>query len=186
VDETGRVYVTDYHYYAIAEYTSDGRFLQDHLLAKERLIQPTRMAVSRQALYVVNEGKGEILQFAIRSATTGLEHAILGEELLALREYTKAVMELSQALNLGYATAETHYLLGLAFSALDQLREAIQQLKTAATKAPTFVEAFVQLGHGLARAGDLTAAVTVSTGFNAEPEARRSAPQLGRSVSSRE
>ena len=87
--------MTDYHHYAIAELTWDGKFLQDHLLAKDRLKQPTRMAVGQHSVYVVNEGKGEILQFAIRSATTGIEHAVLGEEYLALKEYGKAAAELA-------------------------------------------------------------------------------------------
>ena len=54
VDGAGQVYVTDYHHYAIAEFSREGRFLVGHLLAKERLKQPTRMAVSQHALYVVN------------------------------------------------------------------------------------------------------------------------------------
>jgi len=129
VDGAGQVYVTDYHHDAIAELSAEGQFRQDHLLAKERLQQPTRMAVGQHALYVVNEGKGEILQFAIRSATTGIEHAVLGEEYLALREYAKAAAELALAVRLGYAPAETHYLLGLAYSALDRLAEAIRELR---------------------------------------------------------
>lgn len=159
VDGAGQVYVTDYHHYAISEFSRKARFLDDHLLAKERLRQPTRMAVGQHSLYVVNEGKSEILQFAIRAATTGLDHAILGEEYLALREPALAAAELALAVQLGYAQAETHYFLGRAYSDLDQLPEATRHFQTAVAKDPRFVDAFVALGDTFFRRGDYPAAM---------------------------
>ena len=72
---------------ALYKFTADGRFVQEYVLYKPLLRQPSQLTLQGEHLWVVNAGAKQILHFRVLQARTGVEHALLGEEFMALGPY---------------------------------------------------------------------------------------------------
>jgi tetratricopeptide (TPR) repeat protein len=95
-------------------------YLYEHLLRR-----PTRFTFQGDSLWLIDEGLQELLQLTLRTAVTGLDHALLGEEYLALNLFVPALQELDTALRLGQQHAEIYLLRGRALYGLGRYAEAL-------------------------------------------------------------
>jgi len=98
------------------------------------LRRPTRLARHEDHIWLIDEGRQELLQFDLRWATTGWEHALLGEEYLSVNLPKPALEELDKAIRLGFRDPQTFLLKGKAqyrlklyaeaFDSFSQVKEA--------------------------------------------------------------
>jgi tetratricopeptide (TPR) repeat protein len=151
VSDTGRVFITDSFNSTILEFTSDGDFVREHVLSKRSLQQPSKMAMSSDRLALLNEGKDQILVFTLRSALSGIDHAVLGEEYLAVGYPQQAVHEFSVARKLGYNPPEVSLLLGQAYYAQGEYRRAVGEFERTLQKEPKNINALFSLANSLSK-----------------------------------
>jgi len=149
----GSLYVIDRINNAIQIYDLDGHFIREYILYKDLLHAPIAMCIHGDTLYVVN-AIDQILEFRMRYAHTGIEHAVLGEEYCALGYYDCAADEFKKALSLGYDPAEVHFFLGLCYYMLNSYAEATGQFQLARNKDPDDIETIFQLANSLYRGGE--------------------------------
>lgn len=98
---------------------------------KSLLRKPTRLALQGDQIWLIDEGRQELLQFDLRWATTGLEHALLGEEYLSVNLPKPALEELDKAIKLGFRDPQTFLLKGKAQYRLKLYAEALNSFSQA-------------------------------------------------------
>lgn len=95
------------------------------------------------------------------NVTAGDTHVAYGLEAFNRTDYTLAITELEQALEIGvsdYAPEEVYTVLGRAYQANDQYQEAINAHQKAVSINPNYFQAWVNLGIAHRLAGDLNRA----------------------------
>lgn len=152
------LYVLDFLNNAIQTYDEDGNFIREHVLYKYLLRSPLALCVCNKKLYVVN-ATDQVLEFAIRYATTGIEHSLLGEELFALGYYQQAIGEFKKAIDLGYASAEVFFSLGLSYYLLGSYEDAKRELEKAWEREPDDIAVIFQLANAFYKTGEYIQAV---------------------------
>jgi tetratricopeptide (TPR) repeat protein len=152
-DDKGEIIVSDAVNNTLYKFTADGRFVQEYVLYKPLLRQPSQLMLQGEHLWVVNAGAKQIRHFRVRQARTGVEHALLGEEFMALGHYKQAVTTLQTAISLGHDTAEVRFLLGLAYYDLAAFQQAIVAWQLVLQKHPDHLEALLQSGNAYAELG---------------------------------
>lgn len=83
-----------------------------------------------------------------------LAYEEIGDNFLSMREYEKAEKALIQALRLNPTSANAHYLIGFAHSALGNWRESIEHLETAENLQPNHPEILRCLGWSIFHSGE--------------------------------
>lgn len=122
---------------------------QRFYLYESLFVRPTRFTLQGDHLWLIDEGREELLRFALRTAVTGLEHALLGEEYLALGYCRPALDELDTALRLGYRDDAVRLLRGRALYGLQRYSEALAEFEQLAGPRRDFWRgnALFRLGH---------------------------------------
>lgn len=98
---------------------------------KSLLRKPTRLALQDNKIWLIDEGRQELLQFDQRWAITGLEHTLLGEEYLSVNLPEAALEEFNKAIKLGFQDAQIFLLKGKAQYYLKQYAEALNSFTQA-------------------------------------------------------
>lgn len=98
---------------------------------KSLLRKPTRLVLQDNKIWLIDEGRQELLQFDQRWAITGLEHALLGEEYLSVNLPEAALQEFDKAIKLGFREARIYLLKGKAQYYLKQYSEALNSFMQA-------------------------------------------------------
>lgn len=131
VGPDGLLFFVDSGKPAIYAFQPNGEHESRFVLAEPHLLRPTNISIYQNDLWVVDEGKKAILHFEIRKAATGIEHAILGEEYLAMDHPASAADEFKKASAAGYESAELRLYWGQALYSLHDLDGALAQLTKA-------------------------------------------------------
>jgi len=132
-------------------------------LYEKLLRSPGRFALANGRLWLIDEGRQELLEFALRRAQTALEHRLLGEEFLSLGLYRQALAELARA---GGDGAALSLLQGRALYGLKRYPAALAQFSQAARRpgdansANNTTTASFWRGNALFRLGRLDAALS--------------------------
>lgn len=127
-------------------YDANGKLVQNFLLVKPLLLRPTSLAIRGHDLWLVDEGKKVAYRFTIRTAVTGLEHQILGEEYLVLHFPQLAAIEFERASMLGQKSVELSLSWGQALYALGEFQGALGQFKQAEAQRSESPEIALWLG----------------------------------------
>ena len=124
------------------------------------LRSPTRLRIANGELWLIDEGRQQLLRFALRRADTPLQHHLLGEELLSLGLYADALSELQRG------GAPDPLLIGQALYGLKRYPAALAQFSQAARRpgdansANNTTTASFWRGNALFRLGRLDAALS--------------------------
>lgn len=121
----GKIYLTDTVGRRIYATTPNLGTATRFRLYESLLQTPTRLAVAEDRLWLVDEGRQSLLGFRIRDAESAWEHAILGEEYLALGLDQEAYDELQRAQALGLYHPDITLQIGIALYGLEQFEEAL-------------------------------------------------------------
>ncbi|MEE4359723.1 MAG: hypothetical protein V2I97_24850, partial [Desulfococcaceae bacterium] len=97
--------------YVSADLEPLGRFL----LYEHLFIRLSRFTFQGDHLWLMDEGRQELMHFLVKKAETALEHLLLGEEYLALGHFAPALEEILKAESLGQKGAETDMATGKAY-----------------------------------------------------------------------
>jgi len=95
--------------------------------------------------------------------------ALLGELMLMLAEYKKAINYFNASLKIEYNQAKTHMLMGYAFKDLGQDDNAINCYRNAVNVNPEFKQGFVQLGDIFGLKEDAIAVVYYDNALQLDP-----------------
>jgi len=175
----GLLYVVDRTNSAIQVYSTDGNFIHEYVLYKTLLHSPLAICADKQTVTIAN-AIDQVLKFRIRSANTGIEHAVLGEEYCVLGYYGRSSKEFEKALLLGYDPAEVYFYLGFCYYMLESYGEAEEQFRVAQEKDPDDVDTLFQLANSLYRTGEFSEAVEIYQAVLAyEPRHVQAAYNLG-------
>jgi sugar lactone lactonase YvrE len=154
----GYLYVTDSAgrrlMYLGSDFQTAGRFL----LYEQLFRTPTSFAFQTNDLWLIDEGRKELMHFVVRSASSGLEHALLGEEYLVLGYFGPGLKEFKTAKGSGRAGPDVELLLGKAFYGLKQYAQALSAFSKAYDEGIS--SAFFWKGNALFRLGRYQAAET--------------------------
>jgi tetratricopeptide (TPR) repeat protein len=154
----GYLYVTDSAgrrlMYLGSDFQTAGRFL----LYEQLFRTPTSFAFQTNDLWLIDEGRKELMHFVVRSASSGLEHALLGEEYLVLGYFGPGLKEFKTAKGSGRAGPDVELLLGKAFYGLKQYAQALSAFSKAYDEGIS--SASFWKGNALFRLGRYQAAET--------------------------
>jgi tetratricopeptide (TPR) repeat protein len=126
-------------------------------LYEKSLRSPGRLALANGRLWLIDEGRQELLEFALRRAQTALEHRLLGEEFLSLGLYRQALAELARA---GGDGAALSLLQGRALYGLKRYQQAWAAFSQAGRAPRSRAEAGFHAANSLFRLGRYDAALT--------------------------
>jgi hypothetical protein len=132
--------MTDSQTPSILAFGSDGNMRQRFFLVEPLLLHPTALASKGDDLWVVDEGRKSVLHFRLQRVSTGLEHALLGEEYLATNHAREAADQFKSA------------------SALGMLEDALKDYQDLIALAPTNTAGHYGLGTTYLTLGRLEAA----------------------------
>ncbi len=143
------LYVTDSANKQLRYFSSDlkpeGRFpIYEHLF-----VQPAGFTFRNNDLWLIDEGRKELMHFVVRSAVTGIEHVLLGEEYLALGHFQLALREIEAAKEMGYSNFETLIFSGKARYGLGRYDDALADFTRA--KDGGDLSAYFYMGNTLFR-----------------------------------
>jgi len=125
-------------------------------LYEKLLRSPGRLALADGRLWLIDEGRQELLRFALRRARTALEHRLLGEEFLSLGLYRQALAELARVAGVD---PETALLRGRALYGLKRYQTALPLFSQAGREPRLRAEAGFRAANSLFRLGRLEAAL---------------------------
>ena len=138
-------------------YLSSDLEIAGHFLLYEHLFRtPSSFAFQGSNLWLIDEGRKELMHFVVRSASSGLDHALLGEEYLALGCFAPAVKAFTTAKKLGKSGPDIELALGKAFYDLKQYTKALSAFSGAEKGGDP--AGFFWIGNALFRLGQYTAA----------------------------
>lgn len=132
---------------AILAYDASGRLIQDFLPVRPLLLRPTSLTIRGSDLWLVDEGKKVVYRFTVRTAVTGMEHQILGEEHLALHYPEVAAIEFERAHLLGRDSFDLRLAWGQALYAMKEFQRALDQFKAAEAQKSENPEVALWLGQ---------------------------------------
>ncbi|MDD3473691.1 MAG: tetratricopeptide repeat protein, partial [Syntrophaceae bacterium] len=141
------LFMTDSLGPSILALSFDGKRVQRFALAEHLLQHPTDLALHENDLWVVDEGKKAISHFSVKSASTGLDHALLGEEYLAANYANEAVKEFESAALLCNESSEIRLNWGQALYSLKDYNGALVQFKKAEALTPSAADPALWMGH---------------------------------------
>lgn len=121
----GSIYLTDTAGRRLYAVTADLGRVSRFRLYESLLQTPTRVAIAADRLWLIDEGRQSLLGFRIREAVSAWEHAILGEEYLALGLDQEALDELGHARALGLVHPDLDLQTGIVLYGLDRFEEAL-------------------------------------------------------------
>jgi tetratricopeptide (TPR) repeat protein len=151
--------MTDAQGPSILAYRPDGKVWQRFLLVEHLLQRPTDLALRGNDLWVVDEGKKAVLHLGVKTASTGLEHALLGEEYLAFNFAGEAAGEFEIASTKGYESAEMRLHWGKALYSLTDYSRALAQLERAGDIDPAAPDISLWVGHAHVALGRIADAI---------------------------
>lgn len=119
--DDGAIYLSDAAAARLYRLSADLK-LQYRLPLYEGLLRsPGHLHIHQNSLWLVDEGRQELLRFRLRRAQTPLQHRLLGEEFLSLDLYGQALTELERA---GRGRADTRQLIARALYGLQRYQQA--------------------------------------------------------------
>lgn len=121
----GRLYITDTAGRRIFAVAADLGSAKRFRLYESLFQTPTRLTVTEDRLWLVDEGRKTVMQFRLRTAETPFEHNLLGEEYLALSLHEAALQELTLAHDLGLKGADLDLNIGIALYGLGRYQDAL-------------------------------------------------------------
>ncbi len=149
----GDLYVTDTAGKQLWAFNSDLKPTQHFYLYEPLFRSPTHFAFHADQLWLVDEGRQSLLRFRLRTASSALEHALLGEEYLAVDRPGQALDEFQSAGKLGLASSELALLTGQAFYRMQRYTKALGAFDLALQREPTNARAGFWRGNALYRLG---------------------------------
>lgn len=121
----GEIYLTDTSGRRIFAVSGDLKSAKRFRLYESLLQTPTRLTATVDRLWLVDEGRKAVMQFRLRTAETAWEHALLGEEYLALSLHEAALQELNIARGLGLHRSDLAINVGIALYGLGRYQDAL-------------------------------------------------------------
>ena len=121
----GDIYLTDTPGRRIFAVSDDLKSAKRFRLYESLLQTPTRLTATADRLWLVDEGRKAVMQFRLRTAETAWEHALLGEEYLALSLHEAALRELEIARGLGLSRPDLELNVGIALYGLGRYQDAL-------------------------------------------------------------
>jgi tetratricopeptide (TPR) repeat protein len=121
----GDIYLTDTPGRRIFAVSDDLKSAKRFRLYESLLQTPTRLTSTADRLWLVDEGRKAVMQFRLRTAETAWEHALLGEEYLALSLHEAALRELEIARGLGLSMPDLELNVGIALYGLGRYQDAL-------------------------------------------------------------
>jgi tetratricopeptide (TPR) repeat protein len=152
----GYVFVTDSAGRRLMYFSSDLEIVGCFLLYEHLFRTPSSFAFQGSNLWLIDEGRKELMHFVVRSASSGLDHALLGEEYLALGYFAPAMKAFITAKKLGKSGPDIELALGKAFYGLKQYTKALSAFSRAEKGGDP--AGFFWIGNALFRLGRYTAA----------------------------
>jgi len=134
----GQFYVSDISGKRLLSFSSELDVLQRFYLYESLFRSPTRFAIQDDRLWLIDEGREELLHFTLRTAETALEYALLGEEYLVLGYYQPALNALNTALRMGHGEDAIRLLKGRALYGLQRYLEALAEFEPLTGSQPEF------------------------------------------------
>jgi tetratricopeptide (TPR) repeat protein len=131
IDKEGNLFIIDSTVKNLLVLSSEFDIRYQFDSYKSLLQKPTRLALHDDHIWLIDEGRQELLQFDLRWAITGLEHTLLGEEYLSVNLPKPALEELDKAIRLGFRDAQTYLLKGRAQYQLKLYAEALNSFSQA-------------------------------------------------------
>ncbi len=127
----GYLYLTDalgrHLFYLSTDLELKGRFPLYESLFKT----PKRFAFGGEDLWLIDEGRKELMHFRLRNAVTEMDHRLLGEEYLSLGFFEEALLETDKAEALGGKGADLALVRGKSFYGLKKYEQALSAFLSA-------------------------------------------------------
>ena len=147
IDSSDRPFIIDYLNNTLHEFDNTGRFIKEHILAKEFLKQPSSIIFNNNNVYIINEGNDEILQLELKHAESSIEHELLGEWYFIKGFYKEAIQELNTSIELGFNYTDVYYFLGLSYYNIENFQKCIKYLEKSLKGNAKDIDARFQLAN---------------------------------------
>lgn len=176
----GEIYLTDTSGRRIFAASGDLKSAKRFRLYESLLQTPTRLTATADRLWLVDEGRKTVMQFRLRTAETAWEHALLGEEYLALSLHQAALRELKIARDLGLSAPDLALNIGIALYGLGRYQNALTAWRKLDGVPETDDLMRLWQGNALFRLGRYEEAVRAYEAVPGEsPDGRRAIFNLG-------